>query len=45
MNILVWNVRGFNDLLKQKGVVSRIRFLKANAICVGSLKVVLEGGE
>ena len=28
MNILIWNVRGLNDPLKQKRVVDRIRSMK-----------------
>ena len=33
MNILVWNVRGLNDLIKQKAIIGRIRDLKINLVC------------
>ena len=39
MTILVWNVRGLNDPLKQKGVVSRIRELKVNLACLIETRV------
>ena len=33
MNIIVWNVRGLNDPLKQKRVIGRIKYIKANIVC------------
>ena len=39
MTMLVWNVRGFNDPLKQKAVVSRIRKLKISLVCLLETRV------
>ena len=39
MSILIWNVRGFNDPRKQKGVVGRIRLLKVNIVCLLETRV------
>ena len=34
MNVLIWNVRGLNDPIKQKEVVSRIRNNNINLVCL-----------
>ena len=39
MTILVWNVRGFNDPLKQKGMVARIRSFKFQLVCLLETRV------
>ena len=39
MKVLVWNVRGMNDPLKQKLVVDRIRNLKINVVCLLETRV------
>ena len=39
MNLLVWNVRGFNDPLKQKGIVDRIKSLNAQIVCLLETRV------
>ena len=39
MNILIWNVRGLNDPLKQKEVVGRVRDLKINLVSLIETKV------
>ena len=39
MKILVWNVRGFNNLLKQREVVGRIRRLNINVVCLLETRV------
>ena len=39
MKLIIWNVRGFNDPLKQKGIVGRIRLLKANIVCLLETRV------
>ena len=39
MTVLVWNVRGLNDPLKQKAVVSRIRELKVSLVCLLETRV------
>ena len=39
MTILAWNVRGLNDPLKQRRVVSRIRELKVNLACLVETRV------
>ena len=39
MTILVWNVRGLNDPFKQKAVVSRIRELEINLVCLLETRV------
>ena len=39
MNFLVWNVRGLNDLIKQKIVVSKIRELKIYLVCLLETRV------
>ena len=32
MTIFIWNVRGFNDPLKQKGMVVRIKSIKVQVV-------------
>ena len=39
MTLLIWNVRGFNDPLKQKRVVARIRSLKIQIVCLLETRV------
>ena len=39
MKVLVWNVRGMNDPLKQKLVVDRIRYLKIIVVCLLETRV------
>lgn len=39
MNIVAWNVRGINDPLKQKRVVDRVKFIKANFVCMLETRV------
>ena len=39
MTILVWNVRGINDPLKQKSMVARIRQLKIQLVCLLETRV------
>ena len=39
MTLLIWNVRGFNDPLKQKNVIDRIRYIKANIVCLLETRV------
>ena len=34
MNVLIWNVRGLNDPVKQKAVVGRIRENKIHLVCL-----------
>ena len=34
MNVLIWNVRGLNDPIKQKEIVSRIRNNNINLVCL-----------
>ena len=39
MNIGVWNVRGFNDPIKQKDILGRIKRLKYNLVCLIETRV------
>ena len=39
MNIIVWNVRGINDPLKWRAVISRIRGLRCNLVCLIETRV------
>ena len=39
MTVIVWNVRGFNDPLKQKRVIARIRSINAKVVCLLETKV------
>ena len=39
MKFLIWNVRGFNDPLKQKEVVRRVKVLKINLLCLIETRV------
>ena len=39
MTILIWNVKGFNDLLKQKSMVARIRKLNIHLVCLIEIRV------
>ena len=39
MNITVWNVKRLNDLLKQRGIVGRIKYIKANIVCLLETRV------
>ena len=39
MNMLIWNVRGFNHPIKQKEVVGRIRRLNVNFACLLETRV------
>ena len=39
MNIVVWNVIGFNDPLKQRRVVGRIKYIKTNIVCLLETRV------
>ena len=39
MNLLTWNVRGFNDPLKKKAIVSKVRSLNCNLICLIETRV------
>ena len=39
MNLLVWNVKGFNDPLKQKGVMGRIKELNIQVVCLLETRV------
>ena len=39
MKIFVWNVRGFNNSLKQTKVIVKIRRLDANLVCLLETRV------
>ena len=39
MQILVWNVRGFNNPLKQREVVGRVRRLNVSIVCLLETRV------
>ena len=39
MNIVVWKVKGFNDPLKQNDIISRIKRLNFNLVCLVETKV------
>ena len=39
MKLLIWNVRGLNNLLKQKEVVRRIRNLNISLVCLLETRV------
>ena len=39
MTVIVWNVKGFNDPLKQKGVMARIKSINAKVVCLLETKV------
>ena len=39
MNLLVWNVRGFNDPFKQIRVIERIKFLNTQIVCLLETRV------
>ena len=34
MNVLIWNVRGLNDPVKQKEVVGKVKENKINLVCL-----------
>lgn len=39
MKLFTWNVRGINDLLKQKEVFNRIMVLDVDVVCVMETRV------
>ena len=39
VTILIWNVKGFNDPFKQKGIMARIRSIKVQVVCLLETRV------
>lgn len=39
MNIVVWNVKGFNHPIKQKEIVNRLNTIKLTLVCLSETKV------
>lgn len=45
MKLVVWNIRGLNDLFKQKEVTSFVRRVKVSLICLLETRVKVEKAE